>query len=217
MAIIGNADLWSNFFPDDLIPDILNMVLDVWNVFKDNCDETLEVPITKRFRSHLEQYKDLKMLPIRIDREVPVDDISTQKELGRIDLRLTTYGCRSDVYFAFECKRLNVVDKNGKTNSLASDYVGDDGMKRFVGVTPKYANGLKQGGMIGYVMNGKTLTAIKAIDTQIKKKYIDLQMKSQNGLSSSSRLPNDLTRESLHHLPDREFIIHHVFLPISTV
>jgi hypothetical protein len=42
MAIIGNADLWSNFFPDDLIPDILNMVLDVWNVFKDNCDETLE-------------------------------------------------------------------------------------------------------------------------------------------------------------------------------
>ena len=29
MAIIGSTDLWSNFFPDDLIPDILNMVLEV--------------------------------------------------------------------------------------------------------------------------------------------------------------------------------------------
>jgi hypothetical protein len=213
MAIIGSADLWSNFFPDDLIPDILNMVLEVWDVFKTNCNETHEVPITKRFRAHLEQYKDLKMLPIRIDREVPVDDISTEKELGRIDLRLT-HGYRSDVYFAFECKRLNVVDKNGTTNSLASDYVGDDGMKRFVGVTPKYANGLKQGGMIGYVMNGKTLTAIKAVDKQIMKNYIDLQMKSPNGLSSSSISSNGLIKESLHHLPNQEFTIHHVFLPI---
>ena len=122
MAIIGSADLWSNFFPDDLIPDILNMVLDVWNVFKYNCDETHEVPITKRFRSHLEQYKDLKMLPIRIDREAIVDDINTESEIGRIDLRLT-HGYRSEVYFAFECKRLNVIDKNGRTSTLAKEYV----------------------------------------------------------------------------------------------
>lgn len=214
MAIIGSADLWSNFFPDDLIPDILSMVLEVWDIFKANCDEIHEVPITKRFRSHLEQYKDQKRLPIRIDREVPVDDISTEKELGRIDLRLT-YGYRSDVYFAFECKRLNVVDKNGTTNSLARDYVGDDGMKRFVGVTPKYANGLKQGGMIGYVMNGKIASAIKAIDTQIKKNYLNLQMKSPSGLSPSSKSSNIFIKESLHHLPNQEFTIHHVFLPIS--
>ena len=212
MAIIGSAGLWSNFFPDDLIPDIINMVLDVWDVFRTNCDEIHEVPITKRFRSHLEQYKDLKMLPIRIDREVPVDDINTEKELGRIDLRLT-HGYRSDVYFAFECKRLNIVDKNGTTKSLASDYVGDEGMKRFVGVMPKYAHGLKQGGMIGYIMNSKTLTAIKAVDKQIKKNYIDLQMKAPNGLISSSRLPNNLIKESLHHLPNQQFTIHHVFLP----
>jgi hypothetical protein len=109
MAIIGNAELWSNFFPDDLIPDILNMVLEVWDVFRTNCGETHEVPITKRFRSHLEQYKDLKMLPIRIDREAIVDDINKESEIGRIDLRLT-HGYRSEVYFAFECKRL-VQDK----------------------------------------------------------------------------------------------------------
>ena len=211
MAIIGNADLWSNFFPNDLIPDILNMVLDVWNVFKDNCDETLEVPITKRFRSHLEQYKDLKMLPIRIDREAIVDDISTEKEIGRIDLRLT-HGYRSEVYFAFECKRLNVVDKNSRTSSLAKEYVMN-GMTRFVGSEPQYAIGLKQGGMIGYVMNGITDKAITAVNKQIKTHYIDLQMKSSKGLNPSSRLFNSLLKESLHYLPSQEFIIHHVFLP----
>lgn len=211
MAIIGNADLWSNFFPNDLIPDILNMVLDVWNVFKDNCDETLEVPITKRFRSHLEQYKDLKMLPIRIDREAIVDDISTEKEIGRIDLRLT-HGYRSEVYFAFECKRLNVVDKNSRTSSLAKEYVMN-GMTRFVGSEPQYAIGLKQGGMIGYVMNGITDKAITAVNQQIKTHYIDLQMKSSKGLNPSSRLFNSLLKESLHYLPSQEFIIHHVFLP----
>ncbi|MCA6611902.1 MAG: hypothetical protein IM516_07275 [Pseudanabaena sp. M158S2SP1A06QC] len=215
MAIIGNADLWSNFFPDHLIPDILNMVLDVWNVFKDNCDETLEVPITKRFRSHLEQYKDLKMLPIRLDREAIVDDISTEKEIGRIDLRLT-HGYRSEVYFAFECKRLNVIDKNGRTSTLAKEYVMN-GMTRFVGSNPQYAIGLKQGGMIGYVMNGKIDGAITAVNKQIKDHYKDLQMKPSKGLNPSSRLPENLIRESLHHLPDRDFTIHHVFLPISTI
>jgi hypothetical protein len=211
MAIIGSADLWSNFFPDDLIPDILSMVLDVWNVFKDNCDETLEVPITKCFRSHLEQYKDMKMLPIKIDREAIVDDISTEKEIGRIDLRLT-HGYRSEVYFAFECKRLNVIDKNGRTSSLAKEYVMN-GMTRFVGSEPQYAKGLKQGGMIGYVMNGKIDDAITAVNKQIKANYIGLQMKSSKGLNASSRLPNSLLKESLHHLPSQEFTIHHVFLP----
>jgi hypothetical protein len=92
-----------------------------------------------------------------------------------------------------------------------------NGMTRFVGSNPQYAIGLKQGGMIGYVMNGKIDGAITAVNKQIKDHYKDLQMKPSKGLNPSSRLPNDLTRESLHHLPDREFAIHHVFLPISTI
>jgi hypothetical protein len=211
MAITGSADLWADFFPDDLIPDILQMVLDVWDSFKHNCNEKYEVPITKSFRATLEQYKDLKRLPIRIDREVPVDDFTTATELGRIDLRLT-YGYRQEVYFAFECKRLNVIAKNGRIDSLAREYVMN-GMTRFVGSEPQYAIGLNQGGMIGYVMNGKTDKAITAIDKQVKACYIDLQMKSSQGLNPSSRLPNSLLKESLHYLASQEFTIHHVFLP----
>jgi hypothetical protein len=90
-------------------------------------------------------------------------------------------------------------------------------MTRFVGLKPQYAIGLKQGGMIGYVMNGKIDGAITAVNKQIKDNYEDLQMKPSKGLNPSSRFPTSLTRESLHHLPDQEFTIHHVFLPISTV
>jgi hypothetical protein len=118
MAIVGGTDLWADFFPDDLIPDILDMVIEVWSSFVKPSSHEHEVPITKRFRSSLEDYKDLKRLPVRIDRETPVDNLNTAEELGRIDLRLT-HGYRSNVYFAFECKRLNVISKSGRIRSLA--------------------------------------------------------------------------------------------------
>jgi hypothetical protein len=142
-----------------------------------------------------------------------VDNLDTAQELGRIDLRLT-HGYRSDVYFAFECKRLNVSAKSGKLDSLSGEYVGANGMMRFVGSEPQYGKGLKQGGMIGYVMNGKTANAIQAVNKQVKKHYIDLHMKSATGLSSSSRSSKSLVKESLHNLPHQLFILHHVFLPV---
>lgn len=211
MAFVGSPDLWADFFPDDLIPDILNMVVDVWSNFVKPRSHEHEVHITKRFRSSLEQYKDLKMLPVRIDREVPVDNLDTAKELGRIDLRLT-YGYRSDVYFAFECKRLNVINNN-RTRSLATEYV-IDGMMRFVGLNPQYANNLTQGGMIGYVMSGKTSTAIQSVNTSIIKHSVDLQMKSRIELNTSSKISKEFVKESLHYPHCKEFILHHIFLRI---
>lgn len=122
MAILGSAELWADFFPDELIPDILAMVVEVWAEFTQPSTNEHEVPITMRFRAALEQYKDLKRLPLRIDREAPVDDLENAAELGRVDLRLT-HGYRSDVYFAFECKRLNVISSKGTVSSLAGEYV----------------------------------------------------------------------------------------------
>jgi hypothetical protein len=210
MAIVGGTDLWADFFPDDLIPDILDMVIEVWSSFVKPSSHEHEVPITKRFRSSLEDYKDLKRLPVRIDRETPVDNLNTAEELGRIDLRLT-HGYRSNVYFAFECKRLNVISKSGRIRSLASEYVGQ-GMARFLGSSPQYSRNLTQGGMIAYVMNGKTKNAIKSIDRKMRDHYADLYMQSQAGLTPSSHVSKSIVKESLHHLPDRQFTLHHVFL-----
>lgn len=213
MAVLGDASLWADYFPDDLIPEILDMILKVWAGFiKPNLNDH-EVPITKRFRASLEQYKDFNKLPFRIDREVPIDDLNQAEELGRIDLRLT-HGYLSHVYFAFECKRLNVCSSKGKVSSLAKDYVMS-GMIRFVGSDPQYSIGLTQGGMIGYVMNRNTRTAIQAVHKQVKKEWSSLQMKTSCGLQTSSLKPNeDSIKETLHHLSNREFTIHHVFLSI---
>jgi hypothetical protein len=211
MTIVGSADLWADFFPDNLIPDILNMVVDVWSSFTKPVFDDHEVHITKRFRASLEQYKDLKELPFRIDREVPIDNLDTAEELGRIDLRLT-HGYRSDVYFAFECKRLNI-KKNGSTSSLAREYV-ENGMRRFLGSNPQYAKDLTQGGMIGYVMNGNTIKAIQDVDQQVKTHCSDLQMQSATGLSPSSKSSKSFIKESLHHSTNKIFTLHHVFLPV---
>jgi len=212
MTVVGSADSWADFFPDNLIPDILEMVVEVWSSFTKPEYKDHEVPITKRFRASLERHKDARRLPFRIDREIPVDDLENSEELGRIDLRLTQ-GYRSDVYFAFECKRLNIINKQGGTNSLARQYVVE-GMMRFVGENPQYARNLKQGGMIGYVMNGKVSNAIRSVNRQIKAYQNELSMELSNGLSASSKSTKNLIKESTHHLPDTVFTIHHIFLPV---
>lgn len=96
---------------------------------------------------------------MRVAREFVVDDADTGEELGRIDLCLL-YGHEESVYFAFECKRLNVPFPSGM-KSLAGEYVGSQGMMCFV--TGKYADGHEHGGMIGFVMSGDVGTAIQAV------------------------------------------------------
>jgi hypothetical protein len=48
MAILGSAEDWADFFPDELIPDILVMVLEVWADFAKSNHNEHEVHITKR-------------------------------------------------------------------------------------------------------------------------------------------------------------------------
>lgn len=215
MAILGSSNRWKDFISDEeFIAKILEMVVDTWSSFDKPLSNDLELHITKNFRSRLEQHRNLKSLPVRIDREVIIDDPTTAEELGRIDLRFTKSSeVRSDVYFAFECKRLNVCRKNGKIRSLADKYVSE-GMMRFVGKSLQYAHGLKEGGMIGYIMDGKVETAVESVDINIKKHLTELQMQPTTGLKSSSKISSIYVKETLHLLPDRQFIIHHVFLPI---
>ncbi|WP_414551096.1 hypothetical protein [Anabaena sp. CCY 0017] len=211
MAIVGNSSLWADTFPDHLIPDILDLVLSAWQVFNKPQIDDHEVPITKRFRATLRQQRDLVRLPVRIDREIPEDD-SEGNEKGRIDLLFTSVQRISeDVYFSFECKRLNIVSKNGTRKSLAKDYVVD-GMMRYV--TSQYASDLICGGMIGYIMNSDSTTAIKAVDSQVKNRCKELRISPPSGLCESSLRQNHPQIKETTHILARQFVIHHVFLPL---
>jgi hypothetical protein len=215
MTIIGNSSLWAGTFPDYLIPQILDLVVTAWSNFAKPEKNEHEVPITKKFRACLRQHRDLVKLPVKIDREIPEDDLQTGEEKGRIDLLFTSAErIREDVYFAFECKKLNKIDSKNKTNSLAREYV-KEGMMRFV--TGKYSSSVNNGGMIGYVMDGNTDTAIGAVNRNINHNRIHLRISNSNSLLPSSLIPsNSEIKETQHDLDGRNFMIHHLFLPITS-
>lgn len=206
--IFGSLDPWSDVFPEGLIPYILDLVISAWTDFPKPSPDDHEVPITRKFRPVIIRNKNLIRLPISISREIPEDDLQTGNELGRIDL-IFTHGNREDVYFSFECKRLNVVS-SGKRKTLATEYV-KAGMMRYT--TSQYAARLLHGGMIGYILDGDSTTVIDAINKQIKKQCKDLKINPPQKLGKSSVRPNDhQVKETKHQLELRQFVIHHVFL-----
>ena len=211
MMVIGDADIWSDTFPEELIPRVLDLVTDTWNDFDKPGPADLEVPITQRFKHALKQAKDLRLLPVRIEREPAEDHPTTGIELGRIDLKFVpAVSALEEVYFAFECKRLNVVD-NGRRRTLAPEYV-TEGMMRFV--TGQYASSVGDGGMIGYVLDGRCDDAIQLVGQNVNSRASELRLVSATTLAASSLRPhNGAVRETAHDAkPSRHFRLHHVFL-----
>jgi hypothetical protein len=212
--IIGDASIWSDTFPEELIPRILDLVIETWHPFPKPGASDHEVPITRRFKHALKQAKDFRRLPLRIEREPAEDHPVTGEELGRIDLKfLPAVSALEEVYFAFECKRLNATMK-GVRRTLAAEYV-TEGMMRFV--AGQYASSVNSGGMLGYVLDGKRDAAITSVGQHIAARRTDLQMSESAGLEQSTLNPDDLfVRHTDHTLSQRQFRIHHIFLACSS-
>ena len=213
MEVTGDASLWPGLFDDQFMSQIIGLVLDGWEAFDKPVRNEREVPISRRFCCSLRQHRNRRLLPFRIEWESPELDLGSSEELGRIDLRFShSPNPREDVYFAFECKRLNVVDSAGRRRSLAGKYV-KDGMMRFV--EGKYARNLDKGGMLGYVMDGDVAGAIGLVGESITERRVELRCRN-GGLQPSSIRPLDSrVKETLHSLDSGRFMIHHLFLAIG--
>ena len=207
---LGDIDAWAELFPEDLVPRIIDLVWTTWATFPKPSPKDHEVPITRRFRCALKQAKDYIRLPVRIDREPAEDDPTTAQELGRIDLRFSPAGSAlEEVYFAFECKRLNATE-NGTRRPRASEYVAE-GMMRFV--TGQYAAAMRHGGMIGYVLDGDFDHATRLVGQNIAANRVALRMRNGGLGASSMRHDNPMIRETTHHLGrSAPFRLHHLFL-----
>lgn len=81
---------------------------------------------------------------------------------GKIDIGVV-FDWERDRYLAYECKRLNVINKAGRS-SLATAYV-TEGMMRFM--TEQYAEGLPVGSMLGYVLDGDIAFARERVENAI--------------------------------------------------
>ena len=214
MPVGGVPKLWSRAFPAEIIPQIIGLVEDSWQTFDQPAARELEPRITRRFRCHLVLRKNaLRALPVRILREDPEDDFGSGTEKGRVDIRFVhAFNCREDVYFAFECKRLNV--PSGKSHkALSADYV-KKGMMRFV--TGQYAAVMRHGGMIGFVMNGDVAHAIGAVKKNVLRECKALKMRSKQTLCGSMLVQGKPhVQETFHRLGNRTFRIQHVFLRVA--
>ena len=111
-------------------------------------------------------------------------------------------------YLAYECKRLNVKDRDGTRQPLAGKYVSK-GVMRFV--TEQYAENLPTGCMIGYVMDGDLDSAYSRIRTVMtqKRRAVGLQgdFRAQDPIGQFKRFATD------HVSGDKSIEILHALLP----
>ena len=211
MNIIGNFDLFADTFPPTLLPWVFQIVLTEWNNFPRTTRNPLENRITKRFVGHLQYSQETRQLPFTFEALVKLVDAKKDTETGELDIRVI-HGQRSRVFFAFECKKLNVIH-NGKYASQAGKYVGKDGMGCFL--SGQYYGGSDCGGMIGYVMDNNVKKAIMAVNKALKLYKEALRIKKPVKLRVSSLVheENYPCYETTHMTIANDFTIYHVILP----
>ena len=211
MNIIGNPDLFADIFPPNLLPWVFQTIIKEWNHFPRTARNPLENRITKPFVGHLQTCQETRQLPFIFDSNVKLVTPGKDTEIGELDIRVI-HGLRPKVFFAFECKRLNVV-RDGKYASQAGEYVGDEGMGCFL--SGQYDGGGDCGGMIGYVMDNDVQKAINAINNAIKKKKMNLQIKDPAKLKPSSIVnqKDNPCYETAHVVKKTDFLIYHIILP----
>jgi len=214
IGVVGDGRLWKkDLFPEELIPEILELVMTSWRTFKKPNRLACEVPISKEFTRKIRAEKNQRGdLPFHVWYELPTFSTQTEED-GRVDILFAYIGTpREDIYFAFECKRLRIPYPS-RLDTNNSDYVGAQGMMCFV--TGKYSQSIAHAGMIGYIMDGKANLAIISLGKLMKRKRTALKLCENTGLQPSLIILNcQNVRETTHILSDKQLKIHHLFLAV---
>ena len=216
MIPVGAADQWVDFI-DTLVPEILELVVDTWSVMPSFQGDQREDPTTEELCRRLRLQRASAELPFRIDTQLAELDPAAGEDQGRMDIVFSPMVPREDIYFCLECKRLNVI-RDGAMRAYASEYV-THGMLRFV--RGQYAAIVRQGGMLGYVMDGDVARAISNVSSAVERRRTELGMDGADGLRPSSiRQDDSAAKETLHRRSTScapEFRMHHIFVsrPIS--
>ncbi len=214
--VVGNGAAWKHdLFPDELIPEILELVISCWQTFQKPDRLDLEVKISQRFVDELRQEKDRRDdLPFHIWVEVQLP-YNTAGAVGRTDILFAYRGAQSEqIHFAFECKRLRIpYPPPSRLTTNNSDYVGNQGMLCFV--LGRYSASVRNGGMLAYVMDGNTEKAIASLSAHIQRKAATLKLSKDTGLHPSPLLPRRSdVKQTKHDLPTKHMTLHHVFLAV---
>lgn len=209
MNLVGTPDDWIDLI-DSLVPDILKLIISTWEQMPAPGGDALEDPTTEELSRWLRRNRDASLLPFQIHVQMVELGAGAGDDQGRMDIVFLPLVPREDIYFCLECKRLNVVHEKG-VRSYASEYL-TFGMLRFI--EGKYAAQVRNGGMLGYVLDDNVAQAIQNVSTLIKKRYKQLRMQQPGEMMGSSILPEDTRLKETRHsrrFDPREFLIHHIF------
>lgn len=219
MNVVGASDEWIELL-ERMVPDILRLVVDVWDALPKPFSDDKEDRITEVLCRALRNNRTVRDLPFYIEIQVVELDPAPGQELGRLDIAFKPTAIPGapdeSIYFCLECKRLNVVI-NGHKRPGGSEYV-THGMARFV--NGQYASAVRHGGMLGYVLDGDLAGAIKNVESNVKSQHVALGMESPGILHPSSALTEATTaRVSLHNRAGESvpFRIHHLFVDTLTL
>lgn len=182
---IGSSSLWLKNLKDiDL--ELMRCVERVWPTVISKLAQTeREDKITERLVDLLRKDRGVCALGFlcihfKLRAEDRLGDFTTK---GILDMALFL-DQDHERYIAYECKRLNIVNDNGRrTGSLAGPYV-EEGVARYA--TAKYSEKLPYGGMLGYVMDGDLAFSVNKLKAAIiKRKTLVKLLSEEMDLSSN--------------------------------
>ena len=214
MKSYGIPDAWLDLIAS-LVPEILHLVWSTWQTMPALASDALEDPTTDGLCRRLRGSRTAADLPLRIDTQMVELGASADAEQGRMDIVFSPLLPTEQVYFCLECKRLNVA-KDGAKRGLAGEYVVH-GMMRFM--TGQYASEVRDGGMLGYVLDGDVADAITRVSAAVGARSQELGMESPGLLLQSAMLSAVAwARETRHKrgATGERFVIHHVFASAAT-
>ena len=209
MNLVGSPADWAGLI-ESLVPDILNLVISTWEEMPASSVHPREDPTTEEFSRWLRRSRDGNTLPFQVHVQMVELAPGAGEDQGRMDIVFVPLIPREDIYFCLECKRLNVVYDDG-VRTYASEYL-THGMLRFI--HGQYAAQVRNGGMLGYVLDGNVAHAIQNVSRLIEQRHEELQMQAPGEMDQSSILPHDpRLRETRHFrlFKAENFLIHHIF------
>jgi hypothetical protein len=210
MIQLGSPEHWASFI-ETQVPDILALVIATWEAMPSPAGNALEDPVSESLCRLLRQSRNRCDLPFRIDTQLVELDPAAGQDQGRMDIVFSPPAPREDIYFCLECKRINVRGEDG-VRPFFVEYVRF-GMFRFV--RGQYANSVRHGGMLAFVLNGDVTGAITGVEGNVRNLFNDLGMDEPGMFLTSTARPNDhRVRETRHRRANRSepFVIHHLFM-----
>jgi hypothetical protein len=215
----GRLDPQFNPFDDDYLVEILEATAVAWSRMNQPGTSEIEDRITFRLAGRLANDPHFAELPYDIVPQCWLLGLNGER-LGRLDLRFKHRHSQRD-YFAFESKRLHVTYPGGGFSAEYPVYTGDDGMMAFI--NGQYSQGFLAGGMLGYVMDGKTDGAWSGLEKRIELqrtplKLIDNSKLIQSVLSKAiaSAMAKTLLGETMHDLDAHHMRLFHLLLPVNS-